>query len=217
MTNYIIKGTNVFWSRFTLLKVNLNKKKNVIGSTKPAMSVTHSLSFSLSLQAAERDWEEKRASLTQYSAQDINRLLEETQAELMKAIPDLDFAAKQIKPVQNQHQNQNQNINQCDSLSSPNATPEHKPNKPQHPTHKISSKEASSRRGSDELLVPRYRTEKPSKSPPPPPPRRSFPTSPGLTTRSGEVISSAKTMKVILYIRKTSCFYTFFIKSFICL
>ncbi|MEQ2178378.1 hypothetical protein GOODEAATRI_013377 [Goodea atripinnis] len=50
--------------------------------------------------AAERDWEEKRASLTQFSAQDINRLLEETQAELMKAIPDLDFAAKHInKPA----------------------------------------------------------------------------------------------------------------------
>ncbi|XP_046721886.1 SRC kinase signaling inhibitor 1 isoform X2 [Silurus meridionalis] len=138
--------------------------------------------------AAERDWEEKRASLTQYSAQDINRLLEETQAELMKAIPDLDFAAKQIKPIQNQHQNQNQ------SESNTNATPEHKPNKPQHPTHKVSSKEASSRRGSDELTVARYRTEKPSKSPPPPPPRRSFPTSPGLTTRSGEVIST-KSMK----------------------
>lgn len=53
-----------------------------------------------SFQAAERDWEEKRASLTQFSAQDINRLLEETQAELMKAIPDLDFAARQIsKPA----------------------------------------------------------------------------------------------------------------------
>ncbi|XP_070846059.1 SRC kinase signaling inhibitor 1 isoform X7 [Chaetodon trifascialis] len=50
--------------------------------------------------AAERDWEEKRASLTQFSAQDINRLLEETQAELMKAIPDLDFAARHInKPA----------------------------------------------------------------------------------------------------------------------
>ncbi|XP_047017978.2 SRC kinase signaling inhibitor 1 isoform X1 [Ictalurus punctatus] len=143
--------------------------------------------------AAERDWEEKRASLTQYSAQDINRLLEETQAELMKAIPDLDYAAKQIKPVQNQNQNQNQN--QCESLSSTNATPEHKPNKPQHPTHKVSSKEGGSRRGSDELTVARYRTEKPSKSPPPPPPRRSFPTSPGLTTRSGEVIASTKSMK----------------------
>ncbi|MCJ8739078.1 hypothetical protein PDJAM_G00042990 [Pangasius djambal] len=141
--------------------------------------------------AAERDWEEKRASLTQYSAQDINRLLEETQAELMKAIPDLDFAAKQIKPVQNQHQNQNQ----CESQCSTNATPEHKPNKPQHPTHKVSSKEGGSRRGSDELTVARYRTEKPSKSPPPPPPRRSFPTSPGLTTRSGEVIASPKSIK----------------------
>lgn len=38
--------------------------------------------------------------MTQFSAQDINRLLEETQAELMKAIPDLDFAARQIsKPA----------------------------------------------------------------------------------------------------------------------
>uniref|UniRef100_A0A3Q3BLC8 SRC kinase signaling inhibitor 1 n=1 Tax=Kryptolebias marmoratus TaxID=37003 RepID=A0A3Q3BLC8_KRYMA len=54
----------------------------------------------VSAEAAERDWEEKRASLTQFSAQDINRLLEETQAELMKAIPDLDFAAKHInKPA----------------------------------------------------------------------------------------------------------------------
>ena len=45
----------------------------------------------------------------------------------------------------------------------------------------------------DELTVPRYRTEKPSKSPPPPPPRRSFPSSHGLTTtRSGEVIVTSK-------------------------
>ncbi|CAM4356230.1 unnamed protein product [Leuciscus chuanchicus] len=144
--------------------------------------------------AAERDWEEKRASLTQYSAQDINRLLEETQAELMKAIPDLDFAAKQIKPAQNQNQNQNQNQSQSQSQSpsSTNATPEHRPNKPQH---KLSSKDGGSRRGSDELTVARYRTEKPSKSPPPPPPRRSFPSSPGLTTRSGEMIIPGKSMK----------------------
>lgn len=133
----------------------------------------------------------------------------------MKAIPDLDFAAKQIKPVQNQQQNQSQNQNQCESLFSTNATPEHKSNKPQHPTHKVSSKEGGSRRGSDELTVARYRTEKPSKSPPPPPPRRSFPTSPGLTTRSGEVITSSKSMKVIQYIRKVCSFCTFFIKSFI--
>uniref|UniRef100_A0A8C9SFW8 SRC kinase signaling inhibitor 1 n=1 Tax=Scleropages formosus TaxID=113540 RepID=A0A8C9SFW8_SCLFO len=135
--------------------------------------------------AAERDWEEKRASLTQYSAQDINRLLEETQAELMKAIPDLDFAAKQInKP------------SAPPASQSVSATPEHRPSKPQHAPQKLSSKEASPCRGSDELTVPRYRTEKPSKSPPPPPPRRSFPSSHGLTTnRTGEVIVTSKTLK----------------------
>uniref|UniRef100_A0A3B4X3L0 SRC kinase signaling inhibitor 1 n=1 Tax=Seriola lalandi dorsalis TaxID=1841481 RepID=A0A3B4X3L0_SERLL len=136
----------------------------------------------LSVEAAERDWEEKRASLTQYSAQDINRLLEETQAELMKAIPDLDFAAKQIKPSSNPTSSQ--------TPQSGTATPEHRASKPQH---KLSGKEGGSRR--DELTVPRYRTEKPSKSPPPPPPRRSFPSSPGITTRSGEPLIPGKSIK----------------------
>ncbi|CAG02795.1 unnamed protein product [Tetraodon nigroviridis] len=139
----------------------------------------------LSVEAAERDWEEKRASLTQYSAQDINRLLEETQAELMKAIPDLDFAAKQIKPPSNPPSSQ--------TPQSGAGTLEHRVSKPQH---KLSgSKEGGSRRGSDELTVPRYRTEKPSKSPPPPPPRRSFPSSPGLTSRSGEPLIPGKSIK----------------------
>ncbi|KAM4597746.1 SRC kinase signaling inhibitor 1 isoform 2-T2 [Polymixia lowei] len=132
--------------------------------------------------AAERDWEEKRASLTQYSAQDINRLLEETQAELMKAIPDLDFAAKQIKPSSNMLSSQ--------TPQSGTGTPEHRASKPQH---KLSGKET--RRGSDELTVARYRTEKLSKSPPPPPPRRSFPSSPALTTRSGETLIPGKSIK----------------------
>ncbi|XP_055753073.1 sickle tail protein homolog [Salvelinus fontinalis] len=142
--------------------------------------------------AAERDWEEKRASLTQYSAQDINRLLEETQAELMKAIPDLDFAAKQInKPSSN-------TPSQSQTPQSGGGTPEHRPTKPQHVAHKLSGKEPGSRRGSDaeQLTVTRYRTEKPSKSPPPPPPRRSFPSSPaGLITRSGEILIPGKSMK----------------------
>ncbi|XP_034395188.1 SRC kinase signaling inhibitor 1 [Cyclopterus lumpus] len=133
--------------------------------------------------AAERDWEEKRASLTQYSAQDINRLLEETQAELLKAIPDLDFAAKQLKP--------SSNTPPCQILSAV-GTQEHRISKPQH---KLSGKEGGSRRGSDELTVPRYRTEKPSKSPPPPPPRRSFPSSPSITSRSGEPLIPGKSIK----------------------
>ena len=81
--------------------------------------------------------------MTQYSAQDINRLLEETQAELMKAIPDLDFAAKQIKPSSNTPSSQNP--------QSGVGTPEHRVNKPQH---KLSGKEGGSRRGSGKMRVP---------------------------------------------------------------
>ncbi|XP_039595211.1 SRC kinase signaling inhibitor 1 isoform X1 [Polypterus senegalus] len=145
-----------------------------------------SVDKSVSVEAAERDWEEKRDSLTQYSTQDINRLLEETQAELMKAIPDLDFAAKQQKTP---------SIGVQSNSASP--TPEHRSTKPQLAAQKLSTKnEPSGRRGSDELSVPRYRTEKPSKSPPPPPPRRSFPSSHGLTTtRTGEVVVTSKSIK----------------------
>uniref|UniRef100_A0A803T5H6 SRC kinase signaling inhibitor 1 n=2 Tax=Anolis carolinensis TaxID=28377 RepID=A0A803T5H6_ANOCA len=136
---------------------------------------------SVSVEAAERDWEEKRAALTQYSAKDINRLLEETQAELMKAIPDLEFAAK------------HKQTSGGGGSGSAASTPEHKSSKPQHGQKTTTKIDPSGRRGSDELTVPRYRTEKPSKSPPPPPPRRSFPSSHGLTTtRTGEVIVTSK-------------------------
>ncbi|NXG72099.1 SRCN1 inhibitor, partial [Baryphthengus martii] len=146
--------------------------------TGPETPSKKSADKAVSVEAAERDWEEKRAALTQYSAKDINRLLEETQAELMKAIPDLEFAAKH-KPTT--------------GGSSAASTPEHKPSKPQHAPKSGGKGDPNGRRGSDELTVPRYRTEKPSKSPPPPPPRRSFPSSHGLTTtRSGEVIVTSK-------------------------
>ncbi|KAM6449482.1 SRC kinase signaling inhibitor 1 isoform 4-T5 [Liasis olivaceus] len=140
-----------------------------------------SMDRSVSVEAAERDWEEKRAALTQYSAKDINRLLEETQAELMKAIPDLEFAAK------------HKQTSSSGGSGSVASTPEHKPTKPQHAQKTTTKMDPNGRRGSDELTVPRYRTEKPSKSPPPPPPRRSFPSSHGLTTtRTGEVIVTSK-------------------------
>ncbi|NXW11416.1 SRCN1 inhibitor, partial [Fregetta grallaria] len=146
--------------------------------TGPETPSKKSADKAVSVEAAERDWEEKRAALTQYSAKDINRLLEETQAELMKAIPDLEFAAKH---------------KQGTGSGSAASTPEHKPSKPQHAPKSGGKGDPNGRRGSDELTVPRYRTEKPSKSPPPPPPRRSFPSSHGLTTtRSGEVIVTSK-------------------------
>uniref|UniRef100_A0A3Q3VST8 Actin interacting protein 3-like C-terminal domain-containing protein n=1 Tax=Mola mola TaxID=94237 RepID=A0A3Q3VST8_MOLML len=161
--------------------------------------------------AAERDWEEKRASLTQFSAQDINRLLEETQAELMKAIPDLDFAARHInKPAVPP------NTSSSSSSSSSSTGGEPQPGKVQLAAQKLNSLEgAASNRGSADLNVARYRTEKPSKSPPPPPPRRSFPSVHGLATnRTGEVIVPSKNLKMeddgdfhktLVKLRRTPC------------
>nr|XP_019966534.1 PREDICTED: SRC kinase signaling inhibitor 1-like isoform X2 [Paralichthys olivaceus] len=161
--------------------------------------------------AAERDWEEKRASLTQFSAQDINRLLEETQAELMKAIPDLDFAAKHInKPAVPPKPQITIPITPTTATSAAAAntgatatattTPggDQQPGKVQLAAQKLNSMEGGgSHRGSVDLNVTRYRTEKPSKSPPPPPPRRSFPSAHGLTTnRTGEVVVTTKNLKM---------------------
>ncbi|XP_059181374.1 LOW QUALITY PROTEIN: SRC kinase signaling inhibitor 1 [Centropristis striata] len=163
--------------------------------------------------AAERDWEEKRASLTQFSAQDINRLLEETQAELMKAIPDLDFAARHINKPAVPPKPQITIPITSTTATSPAAgstgssatttsttTPsgDQQPGKVQLAAQKLNSMEgAGSHRGSVDLNVARYRTEKPSKSPPPPPPRRSFPSAHGLTTnRTGDVIVTNKNMKM---------------------
>lgn len=94
-------------------------------SSRAAVAV---LTLTPPLKAAERDWEEKRAALTQYSAKDINRLLEETQAELLKAIPDLDCASK--------------------AHSGLAPTPDHKPPKVPHGQKAAPRTEPSGRRGS---------------------------------------------------------------------
>uniref|UniRef100_A0A8C8A0Q3 SRC kinase signaling inhibitor 1 n=1 Tax=Oryzias sinensis TaxID=183150 RepID=A0A8C8A0Q3_9TELE len=150
--------------------------RNRISDELPARrSADKSVSAEVRL-AAERDWEEKRASLTQFSAQDINRLLEETQAELMKAIPDLEFAAK--------------HINKPAVPPKPHIT---LPITSTTATEYLASLLANSAVFIVDLSAAKYRTEKPSKSPPPPPPRRSFPSAHGLTTnRTGEVIVTTK-------------------------
>ncbi|XP_041087279.1 SRC kinase signaling inhibitor 1-like [Polyodon spathula] len=101
------------------------------------------LDKSVSVEAAERDWEEKCASLTQYSAQDINRLLEETQAELMKAIPELDFIAKQQRLSRGVSGGQGAAVTVAmvqSASGNASPTPEHRPGKPQHPAQKLNTK-----------------------------------------------------------------------------
>ncbi|XP_057682209.1 SRC kinase signaling inhibitor 1-like isoform X2 [Corythoichthys intestinalis] len=148
--------------------------------------------------AAERDWEEKRASLTQFSAQDINRLLEETQAELLKALPDLDLAAKTVAKPAVPPKPQ---IAPC--------TGEPSPGKVQLAAQKLNSMESgASQRGAADVGVTRCRTEKPSKSPPPPPPRRSFPSALVAhrnTDNKNAKMEDGELPKALAKLRRTPC------------
>lgn len=85
--------------------------------------------------------------MTQYSAKDINRLLEETQAELMKAIPDLEFAAK------------HKQSSSCGGSGSVASTPEHKPIKPQHAQKTTTKMDPNGRRGSGKTETKLERTK----------------------------------------------------------
>lgn len=50
--------------------------------------------FCLSLQKAEKKWEEKRQNLDHYDGQEFEKLLEEAQANIMKSIPNLDIPSQ---------------------------------------------------------------------------------------------------------------------------
>ncbi|XP_048468050.1 sickle tail protein isoform X2 [Rhincodon typus] len=121
-----------------------------------AASTKKGIHRKMTIEAAEREWEEKRQNMNQYDEKEFERLLEEAQANMMKGIPSLE-----VEPEQK-----------------PTAKPE----------------DADGIKQPEEILLPELGNEKPMKSPPPPPPpRRFYPPGSGLTTtRSGEVIFTAR-------------------------
>ncbi|XP_042188312.1 sickle tail protein homolog isoform X4 [Callorhinchus milii] len=60
-----------------------------------AASAKKSIYRKMSFEAAEREWEEKRHNINQYDGREFERLLEEAQANLMKAIPSLEVEPEQ--------------------------------------------------------------------------------------------------------------------------
>ncbi|NXD36078.1 SKT protein, partial [Copsychus sechellarum] len=109
----------------------------------------------VSIEKAEKKWEEKRQNLDHYNGKEFEKLLEEAQANIMKSIPNLEM------PPQ------------------PAALPKGDPAE----KLEVSEEAADGEQDNDKL----------SKSPPPPPPRRSYLPGSGLTTtRSGDVIYTAR-------------------------
>ncbi|XP_062363337.1 sickle tail protein homolog isoform X2 [Cinclus cinclus] len=109
----------------------------------------------VSIEKAEKKWEEKRQNLDHYNGKEFEKLLEEAQANIMKSIPNLEM------PPQ------------------PAALPKGDPAE----KLEVSEEAPDGEQDNDKL----------TKSPPPPPPRRSYLPGSGLTTtRSGDVIYTAR-------------------------
>ncbi|NXM89413.1 SKT protein, partial [Oenanthe oenanthe] len=109
----------------------------------------------VSIEKAEKKWEEKRQNLDHYNGKEFEKLLEEAQANIMKSIPNLEM------PPQ--------------PAVLPKGDPAEK--------LEVSEEAADGEQDNDKL----------TKSPPPPPPRRSYLPGSGLTTtRSGDVIYTAR-------------------------
>ncbi|KAM3679945.1 sickle tail protein homolog isoform 2-T2 [Ammospiza maritima maritima] len=109
----------------------------------------------VSIEKAEKKWEEKRQNLDHYNGKEFEKLLEEAQANIMKSIPNLEM--------------------------------------PPQPAALPKGDAAEKLEVSEEAADGEQDNEKLSKSPPPPPPRRSYLPGSGLTTtRSGDVIYTAR-------------------------
>ncbi|NWS67712.1 SKT protein, partial [Crotophaga sulcirostris] len=108
----------------------------------------------VSIEKAEKKWEEKRQNLDHYNGKEFEKLLEEAQANIMKSIPNLEM------PPQ------------------PAALPKG------DAVEKLEVSEVPDGEQDNDKLT---------KSPPPPPPRRSYLPGSGLTTtRSGDVVYTAR-------------------------
>ncbi|NXU37879.1 SKT protein, partial [Drymodes brunneopygia] len=109
----------------------------------------------VSIEKAEKKWEEKRQNLDHYNGKEFEKLLEEAQANIMKSIPNLEM--------------------------------------PPQPAALPKGDAAEKLEVSEEAVDGEQDNDKLTKSPPPPPPRRSYLPGSGLTTtRSGDVIYTAR-------------------------
>ncbi|XP_068199701.1 sickle tail protein homolog isoform X4 [Antennarius striatus] len=152
----------------------------------------------LSIEAAEKEWEEKRQSMGHYDGKDFDKILQEAQANMMKGIPSLDVdenpglppaaSGDTHKPVESPSEETQSEPNPDKTVKKgPEKLPKPVMEKPAKQALERPSKSAAKPASTDST---KQTSEKFNKSPPPPPPRKTFPSSSSgmTTTRSGEVI-----------------------------
>ncbi|XP_037549985.1 sickle tail protein homolog isoform X2 [Nematolebias whitei] len=156
----------------------------------------------ISIEAKEKEWEEKRQNMGHYDGKEFEKILQEAQANMMKGIPSLEVEENQPLPAAG--------IVEQGDIPSPVNSPSVEPQleklskkgleKLTKPLMEITAKPALERpskvaikpAAADSLS--KQGPDKSNKSPPPPPPRKTFSSSStGMTTtRSGEVVYTTR-------------------------
>ncbi|RVE58695.1 hypothetical protein OJAV_G00197100 [Oryzias javanicus] len=160
----------------------------------------------VSIEAAEKEWEEKRQNIGHYDGKEFEKILQEAQANMMKGIPNLETDENQpLPPAAAVEQGDVRNPPESPSEEPESASPSDNParkgpekppkplmEKPTKPSVERPSKTATKPAAADTLT--KQGSDKPNKSPPPPPPRKTYPASSSgmTTTRSGEVVFTAR-------------------------
>ncbi|XP_056868371.1 sickle tail protein homolog isoform X15 [Takifugu flavidus] len=155
----------------------------------------------MSIEAAEKEWDEKRQNMGHYDGKEFEKILEEAQANMMKGIPSLEVegrsagapaaaeqASTQDSAESGTEKPQTEPPSDTSSKKGPEKFPKPVLEKPAKPVLERPSRSVPRPSPADSLS--KQECEKPNKSPPPPPPRKIFPGSGSgmTTTRSGEVV-----------------------------
>nr|XP_057916837.1 sickle tail protein homolog isoform X3 [Doryrhamphus excisus] len=151
--------------------------------------------IALSIEAAEKEWEEKRQNMGQYDEKEFEKIIQEAEANMIKGLPSPDVAANPGQLPANTHsprqstaetQRESQLDKACRKV--PEKLPKPVMEKPAKPVLERPSKMAPKPASPDSFN--KLASEKATKSPPPPPPRKTFTSSnTGMTTtRSGDVV-----------------------------
>uniref|UniRef100_A0A8C1XU16 Actin interacting protein 3-like C-terminal domain-containing protein n=1 Tax=Cyprinus carpio TaxID=7962 RepID=A0A8C1XU16_CYPCA len=176
----------------------------------------------VSIEAAEKEWEEKRQNMGHYDGQEFERMLQEAEANMLRGIPNLEMPSEpegspavvptSLQEVVEKNEPTAAPIEQDDNQPNSEKPTKTAPEKPPKPLEKpvksalerpvkpnLSIKSSLERQSkTQEKVVKLQTTEKANKSPPPPPPRRNYTSNTGMTTtRSGEVIYTSRKESVM--------------------
>ncbi|XP_061877640.1 sickle tail protein isoform X4 [Entelurus aequoreus] len=149
----------------------------------------------VSIEAAEKEWEEKRQNMGQYDEKEFEKILQEAEANMTKGLPSPDgtsnpgvLPANTQSPLQSPTEPRREPLSDKASKKVPEKLPKPMPEKAAKPVPDRPSKTSPKPASSDSSH--KLTSEKATKSPPPPPPRKTFTSSSSgmTTTRCGEVV-----------------------------